>query len=43
MEENSNETEISNFPDKKFKETVIWMLNKLDNRIEKPREHFKKS
>lgn len=28
--------------DKEFKEIVIWMLNKLESRIEELREHFNK-
>lgn len=37
---NSNEREISNFPNKDFKEGVIRMLNKLRSRIEELREYF---
>lgn len=32
QEKNPNETEISNLLDKEFKEVVIRMLNKLENR-----------
>lgn len=35
--ENPNEMEISNLPDKEFKEILIKMLNKLENAIEKLR------
>ena len=41
-QENSNETEISNLPNNEFTEMVIRMINKLENRIEEPREHFNK-
>lgn len=37
-----SEMEISNLPNKNFKETVTRMFNKLENRMEELREHFNK-
>lgn len=41
LEKNFNETEISNLPEKEFKETVIIVLNNLESRIEELRKYFK--
>lgn len=34
--------EITNLPNKEFKDMVIRMLNELESRMEKLREHFNK-
>ena len=41
-EKNLNEMEISNLPDKEFKEMVIKMLTKLGRRMEEHSENFNK-
>lgn len=40
--ENANEIDKNNLPDKEFKEMIIRMVNKLESRIEKFRECFKR-
>lgn len=42
QEKTSKESEISNFPDKEFKEMVMRVLTKFEGGIEKLRENFNK-
>lgn len=42
LKRNPNEVEISNLPDRKFKEIVIRTLVKLENGIEELRGNFSK-
>ena len=41
-EKTTNETEISNLPDKEFKALVIKMLTELGKRIDEHNENFNK-